>query len=253
VSLPIASGSGLHRTILILGGTTEGRQLAEACADLLGISAVISLAGRTANPVPLPGRVRIGGFGGVPGLIAFLKEERIAAVIDATHPFAAGMTTHAVEATAATGIPLLMLRRPGFLEADGDRWHRVPSLEAAAALVGDLGSRVFLTSGRQGIGAFAGLDRCWFLARSVEPPEPPMPANMEVVLDRGPFTFADELELMRRHRIDVLVTKDSGGDAPKLMAASSLSVPVVMVDRPPLPPSISAAESVAEAIAWLGS
>jgi precorrin-6A/cobalt-precorrin-6A reductase len=112
---------------------------------------------------------------------------------------------------------------------------------------------VFLTSGRQGIAAFAGLDSCWFLARSVEPPEPPMPANLEVVLDRGPFTLASELELMRRHRIDVLVTKDSGGDAPKLAAARSLDIPVIMVDRPPLPPSTSAAGSVAEAIMWLGS
>jgi precorrin-6A/cobalt-precorrin-6A reductase len=256
VSLPAGASlpaGSVARAVLILGGTTEGRLLAAACADLPGVTVVSSLAGRTTDPLALAGRVRIGGFGGVPGLVDYLREERIAAVVDATHPFAAGMTANAAEAAAATGVPLLVVRRPGFGESPGDRWHRVPSLAAAASLVGDLGTRVFLTSGRQGIAAFAGLERCWFLSRSVEPPSPPMPAQLEVVLDRGPFTLAGELGLMREHRIDVLVTKDSGGAAPKLEAARTLHIPVVMIDRPPPPPSATVATAVAEAITWLGS
>jgi precorrin-6A/cobalt-precorrin-6A reductase len=243
----------LARRILILGGTSEGRALATACAGVRGLDVISSLAGRTSAPLSLAGRVRTGGFGGVDGLVAYLRDEAITTLVDATHPFAATMSEHAAEAADRAGVPLLVLRRPGFTAVPGDDWHRVPSPAAAAGLLPRLGERVFLTTGRQGLAVFADLDECWFLARSVEPPEPPVPVRLEVLLDRGPFTLDGERRLLTGHRIDVLVTKDSGGDAPKLVAASSLSVPVVMVDRPPLPPSISAAESVAEAIAWLGS
>jgi precorrin-6A/cobalt-precorrin-6A reductase len=212
--------------------------------------------------------VRVGGFGGSDGLARYLRDARIDAVVDATHPFAAVMTGNAVEACAGTGIPLLVLRRPGWAEADGDEWRRVPSLDAAVGelasrrrpILGrsclgppDQGLRVFLTTGRSDLARFAQLDGCWFLARSVDPPVPPLPAQLEVVLDRGPFTVDSEVELMRRHRIEVVVTKDSGGDmtAAKLVAARQLGLPVVMVDRPTLPPGVAVATTVGEAFAWL--
>ncbi|MFI5930938.1 cobalt-precorrin-6A reductase [Actinoplanes sp. NPDC051494] len=231
--------------ILLLGGTTEARALASR------VPVISSLAGRTSQPLLPDGAVRIGGFGGVDGLVRYLREERIEAVVDATHPFAATMTEHAVAATARTGIPLLVLRRPGWSEQPGDRWHRVTSLDEAAMVVPALGERVFLTTGRQSIATFADLDACWFLSRSVEPPAPPMPARLEVILDRGPFTVAGERELLRRHRVEVLVTKDSGGSTAKLDAARAEGVPVVLVDRPPLPAGVATASTVDEAVSRL--
>lgn len=256
----------------MLGGTTEGRALAtriatETTAGGGGLWVISSLAGRTSRPLLPVGEVRIGGFGGVDGLVRYLREERIGAVVDATHPFAAAMTGNAAAATAEVGVPLLLLRRPGWHEQPGDRWHRVADLDAAAALLRNgsdrasadrawsggagLGRRVFLTTGRQSIAAFAGLDDIRFVSRSVEPPVPPMPRHLEVVLDRGPFDVDAELDLMRRHRIEVLVTKDSGGTTAKLDAARELRIPVVMVDRPPLPPGIPVATTVEAAVEWL--
>jgi precorrin-6A/cobalt-precorrin-6A reductase len=218
-----------------------------------GTEVISSLAGRTSAPLLPAGRVRIGGFGGVDGLVAYLREQKIAAIVDATHPFAATMTAHAVAAAGRTGVPLLVLRRPGWIEQPGDVWHRVPDLVAAAALVPELGERVFLTTGRQSIAAFAEVDGCWFLSRSVEPPNPPLPKRTEVLLDRGPFTVDGERDLLARHHIDVLVSKDSGGSTAKLEAARELGLPVVLVDRPPLPPATEAASTVAAALAWLRS
>ncbi|MET7397576.1 cobalt-precorrin-6A reductase [Dactylosporangium sp. NPDC005572] len=239
------------RTVLILGGTGEARRLAAA---LTGVRVVSSLAGRVAQPSLPPGEVRVGGFGGVAGLTHYLRAERVAAIVDATHPFAARITSNAAAAAAETGVPLLVLRRPGWTSGPGDRWQRVPSLEAAAEAIRDAG-RVFLTTGRQSLPAFAHLTAPWFLSRSVDPPEPPLPPNVEVLLDRGPFTVETETALLRARAIDVLVTKDSGGDmtAAKLTAARTLAVPVVMVDRPPLPPSVEAVATVAEALARLES
>jgi precorrin-6A/cobalt-precorrin-6A reductase len=236
--------------VLILGGTTEGRALARACAGDPALRVVTSLAGRTGAPLAVAGEVRTGGFGGIDGLAAYLRAERVDAVVDATHPFAATMTAHAVAAAARTGVPLLVLRRPGWRERPGDRWRRVASPGAAAAVLPGVGRRVFLTTGRQEIAAFVGRDDCWFLARSVEPPAPPVPARLEVLLDRGPFTYAAERALMIRHTIDVLVTKDSGGPAPKLDAARDLGVPVVMIDRP-APPPARTVPTVADAMAWI--
>ena len=232
---------------LILGGTTEGRLLASACVPLAGVETITSLAGRTSTPLPIAGTVRIGGFGGVRGLVEYLRGERIDIVVDATHPFAATMTTHAVEAAGLAGVRLLRLRRPGWTEEPGDRWHRVPDMASAAKLLPRLGVRVFLTTGRQEIAVFAHLDECWFLARSVEQPEQPMPRNMLVLLDRGPFTPAGESALLAGHRIDVLVTKDSGGAAAKLVAARAAGVPVIVVDRPWTPATETVA-TVAEAV-----
>ncbi|GID94239.1 precorrin-6A reductase [Amorphoplanes digitatis] len=237
--------------MLVLGGTTEGRALASACAAVGGVEVVSSLAGRTGAPVLPAGEVRIGGFGGVDGLAAYLRAEAVGAVVDATHPFAATITGNAVAAAALAGVPLLVLRRPGWVERPGDVWHRAASLAAAAAALPGLGERVFLTTGRQTLAAFAGVAGCWFLSRSVEAPVPPVPARLEVLLDRGPFTLDGERELLARHRIDVLVTKDSGGSAAKLDAARDAGIPVVVVDRPPLPPSVEVAATVEAAVEWL--
>ena len=212
---------------------------------------ISSLAGRTASPLLPPGQVRIGGFGGVAGLAAYLREHRIDAIVDATHPFARTMTAHAVAAAEQTELPLLVLRRPGWTAQPGDTWHRVPGLPAAAALLPALGERIFLTTGRQSIAAFADVDFCWFLSRSVEPPVPPLPARLEVLLDRGPFTLDGERALLAEHRIDALVTKDSGGTTAKLDAARERGLPVVLVDRPPLPPGVTEVLTVAAALDWL--
>jgi precorrin-6A/cobalt-precorrin-6A reductase len=234
--------------VLVLGGTTEGRALATAAVD--NFEVISSLAGRTSTPLLPAGRVRIGGFGGAAGLASFVRAEAIDAIVDATHPFAAVMTGNAVAAARETGVPLLVLRRPGWTERPGDRWLRVPTLDAAAALLPSLGERVFLTTGRQSIAAFAGVDECWFLSRSVEPPEAPLPRRLEVLLDRGPFTTGSEGALLDRHRIDVLVTKDSGGSTAKLDAARDRGIPVVVQDRPPLPSS-AVVETVDAALDWL--
>ncbi|MBW6436123.1 cobalt-precorrin-6A reductase [Actinoplanes hulinensis] len=234
--------------ILLLGGTTEARRLAGLVAGEHTV--ITSLAGRTTDPLRPAGELRIGGFGGVDGLAGYLRDADVDVVVDATHPFAATMSGHAVLACAAVGVPLLVVRRPGWTAGPGDEWHRVASLDAAAALLPRLGRRVFLTTGRQGIAAFAGLDECWFLARSVEPPTGVTPRNLEVLLDRGPFTVDGERELITRHRVGVLVTKDSGGPAAKLVAARELGVPVLVVDRPPAPaaPLVSTADA---AVTWL--
>lgn len=235
-------------TVLILGGTSEGRKLA---GSLPGFTVISSLAGRTHAPLLPVGEVRIGGFGGAEGLASFLRTRRVDVLVDATHPFAARISANAAAASAVTRVPLLVLRRPGWVPGPGDDWRRVRDLNEAAALVPSLGRRVFLTTGRQEIAAFAGVAECWFLARSVEPPEPPMPQRLKVVLDRGPFTLDGERRLLAGHRIDVLVSKDSGGPAPKLEAARERGIPVVLVDRPPLPPGTNTASTVAEAVSML--
>ncbi|MEV0182711.1 cobalt-precorrin-6A reductase [Streptomyces sp. NPDC050625] len=240
--------------ILILGGTTEARRLAARLAARPDVRVTTSLAGRVARPGAVEGDVRIGGFGGAEGLADWLRAQRADAVVDATHPFAASITANAARAARATGLPLVVLRRPGWRPAPGDRRHPVPSLAAAADALPGLGRRVFLTTGRLGLAAFARLTDLHFVVRSVEPPEPPMPPDAEVILARGPFTVADELTLLRAHRIDVLVTKDSGGEATaaKLTAARELGLPVVVVQRPPLPPGVTAVPDVAAVLERLG-
>ncbi|MEV6318085.1 cobalt-precorrin-6A reductase [Streptomyces sp. NPDC051776] len=247
------------RHVLILGGTTEARRLAEALDGRVAarpqpdLRVTTSLAGRVAKPALPPGQVRIGGFGGAEGLARWLREHRVDALIDATHPFAGTISFHAAVAAAEAHVPLLALRRPGWVPGDGDSWHATGSLSEAAALLPSLGRRVFLTTGRMGLAAFADLDGLWFLVRSVDAPEAPYPAAMEVLLDRGPFTLDGEHELLRRHRIDVLVTKDSGGEAtaPKLSAAREAGIPVVVVRRPPVPGGVPVAATPLGALAWL--
>ncbi|WP_037078445.1 cobalt-precorrin-6A reductase [Pseudonocardia spinosispora] len=244
----------MTRQVLILGGTGEARRLADALADRPEFEVVSSLAGRVRDPALPSGAVRVGGFGGSEGLAAYLLEHRVAAVVDATHPFAAVMTASAVTATGRLGVPLLVLRRPGWTPVDGDDWHWVPTLEDAARELSRFGERVFLTTGRTGLATFAGLDRHWFLLRSIDPPAPPVPRRMTVLLDRGPFTVRGERALLVEHRIDVLVTKDSGGEmtSAKLQAAREEGVPVLIQARPATPP-VDTESTVAGALRWLSN
>lgn len=235
-------------TVLILGGTAEARALADALVTR-NVPVISSLAGRVANPRLPVGEVRIGGFGGPAGLADWLRDNGIDAVVDATHPFAERIGASAFEATTTAQVRLLRLQRPGWSEGPGDDWRWVDSLgEAAANLPGE---RVFLTSGRQGLAAFAGNGQ-WFLARCVDPPEPPLPERIEVLLDRGPYTVDGETRLMREHRIDVLVTKDSGGamTSAKLAAARNLGLPVVVVRRPARPDVPTVGETD-QAVDWV--
>ncbi|MFV0128792.1 cobalt-precorrin-6A reductase [Streptomyces sp. HMX112] len=237
--------------VLILGGTTEARRLAELLHPAVRVTS--SLAGRVASPRLPPGEVRVGGFGGAEGLARWLREHQVDAVIDATHPFAGTISFHAAGAAAEAHVPLLALRRPGWAPVEGDDWHPVASLEEAADRAGALGRRIFLTTGRMGLAAFAHIADAWFLVRSVDPPEPPFPPRMDVLLDRGPFTLDGEREILRRHAVDVLVTKDSGGAAtsPKLTAAREAGLPVVVVRRPPVPEGVPVVAGPEEAAAWL--
>lgn len=235
--------------MLVLGGTGEARALAARLAREPGIEAISSLAGRVREPNLPEGEVRIGGFGGADGLADWLRGHGIDAVIDATHPFARAMTGNAVAACETAGVPMLVLRRPGWEPEPG--WHLVDSPEAAAAALPALGERIFLSTGRQGVHHFAHLD-LEFLVRAVDPPEPPLPQRCEVLLARGPFSYDAESALLRGHRIDVLVTKNSGGrmTRAKLDAARDLGVAVVLVRRPP-EPDVPAVAEVEDALNWL--
>lgn len=211
-----------------------------------------SLAGRVARPRLPVGEVRVGGFGGAEGLAVWLRENDVRAVVDATHPFAERIGANAAKAAELTKIPLLRLARPGWEAGENDVWHWADDLPDAARKLPELGKRVFLTSGRQGLPAFAHLDDLWFLIRCVDPPEPPLPRHHELLLARGPYEVDSERELLARHSVDVLVTKDSGGDltSAKLTAARELGVPVLLVRRPPRPVT-ETAETGPEAVEWV--
>ncbi|MEU7052252.1 cobalt-precorrin-6A reductase [Streptomyces eurythermus] len=239
--------------VLILGGTTEARRLAELLHGTPGLKLTSSLAGRVASPRLPPGETRVGGFGGAEGLAAWLRDHAVDAVVDATHPFAGTISFNAAQAATISHVPLLALRRPGWAPVEGDRWHEVGSLGEAARALPALGRRVFLTTGRMGLDAFADLDALWFLVRSVDAPQPPHPLRMEVLLDRGPFTLDGERELLRHHRIDVVVTKDSGGaaTAAKLTAAREARLPVVVVRRPPVPEGVPVLPDTEKAAQWV--
>ena len=243
--------------ILILGGTGEARELA-ASLVARGADVTSSLAGRVRDPRLPAGSVRVGGFGGADGLAAYLRAEGITRVIDATHPFAAGITANAAAACAAAGVPLLVLRRPAWEPGPSwetaPSWETVPDIRAAARAVSRWpGEAVFLTTGRRDLAVFAADDRHQFLVRTVDPPDGAVPPRMTLILDRGPYTVASESALIRDHRIGLLVTKNSGGPmtAAKLTAARDLGVRVLMVARPPLPPGVVAVDTVPEALPWL--
>ncbi|WP_319452124.1 MULTISPECIES: cobalt-precorrin-6A reductase [unclassified Mycobacterium] len=237
--------------LLLLGGTAEARALAARLHP--HVEVISSLAGRVPDPALPVGQVRIGGFGGVDGLVNWLQEERIDAVVDATHPFAATITANAALACRRLGLPSVVLARPPWPHGNATV---VASDVQAAEVVGAGGySRVFLTTGRSGSAAFVGVD-AWFLIRAVTPPDAAaLPSRHELVLSRGPYRYDDELRLLQEHRIDALVTKNSGGDMTraKLDAAAALGVAVVMVDRPALPDGVSTVATVEDAEAWVSS
>ncbi len=222
--------------LLILGGTTEARALALRLAAEPGYAAILSLAGRTSAPLPQAVPVRIGGFGGAVGLAAFLKAERIDALVVATHPFAERIAANAALAAGETGIPAIVLARPAWQAGPGDDWLGFASLRSLVAALGEQGRRILVTTGRQEAAAFEAAPQHAYWFRSIEPVEPPLALpKAHYLLERGPFTVADEIALMQLHRIDLVVSKNSGGDATraKLDAARAFGLPVWMVDRPP--------------------
>ncbi len=235
--------------VLLLGGTAEARALAKTLHPQTDI--ISSLAGRVPDPALPVGPVRIGGFGGVDGLKRWLQEENIDAVVDATHPFAATMTAHAAQACGQLQLPHLVLARPAW--DPGAAVVVTSDVEAAETVARKGYSRVFLTTGRSGVKAFAG-SAAWFLIRAVtEPDHDVMPQQYQLLLSRGPYHYDDEVTLLRQHRIDALVTKNSGGEMTraKLDAAVALDIPVVMVARPPRPEGVTAVGTVEEAADWI--
>jgi precorrin-6A/cobalt-precorrin-6A reductase len=242
--------------LLILGGTTEGKALAQVLAERQDIEVVSSLAGRTQLPVLPPGTVRIGGFGGTEGLVRYLSEEKIRLVIDATHPYAAQISRNAAAAAAASALPLLRLERPPWRALPEDNWLDVASLAEAATEAAAF-RRVFLSVGGSDLVPFAGIAQTSFLVRRIDLPREPMPLTAhEIVLARGPFAEADERRLLETHAIEAVVSRNSGGEATygKIAAARALGLPVIMVARPLLSPAqrgVATAASVPDALRWL--
>ena len=239
--------------LLILGGSGEAADLARALDGDPRYDVTLSLAGRTADPALLPGRLRKGGFGGAEGLARALAEEGFDLVIDATHPFAVQMKANAIEAARTEGVPLLAIRRPAWEPRKEDRWIMVESLEAAAAAIGDAPRRVFLTTGRMELAPFRGAPQHLYIVRSVEAPSPrDLRPRVELIAARGPFNLADERALLESRAVDVVVTKNSGGAGAvaKLEAAREMRLPVIMVDRPRLPDAPSV-ETVAGTLSGL--
>lgn len=243
----------MSRRVLVLAGTAEARTLCAALAERADLAPIASLAGVTEQPERYAGETRVGGFGGAECLAAYLRAERIAALVDATHPFAARITANAVAATSRAGVPYLRLERPSWRPEAGDDWRDVADLcEAAAALPS--GARAFLAIGSAGLDAFARREDVWFLARMIEPPPHPPFTRGEVLAQRPPYRRETDLALLREHAISHVVAKNAGGEAgrAKLLAAREIGLPVILVARP----AVAAEPSVADvegAVAWLGA
>ncbi len=244
-----------RRRLLILGGTGEAAALAHAAQAAFGgrIEVITSLAGRTRKPAPAPGRLRTGGFGGARGLADYLRSERIDMLVDATHPFAETISANACEACAATKVPRLVLIRPRWRKGPADRWIEVDDVAQAAAALAERGGRAFITIGVKELHHFANMPEVFCLVRLIERPAAPLPlGSYAVVTGRGPFTVAAEKRLLAEHRIDVVVSKASGGKATraKITAAREMRLAVIMVRRPPPPPGARATRTAA-ALGWI--
>ncbi|MHB1699402.1 MAG: cobalt-precorrin-6A reductase [Acidobacteriaceae bacterium] len=220
--------------VLILGGTTEASELATHLAARSDVTVISSLAGRVSQPRLPVGMVRLGGFGGVAGLISYLVDENIGVVVDATHPYASKISGNAELACNALSLPLIALERPAWEPNEHDCWCAVPDAQAAASMVNHQRNRVFLSIGRQELGAFSDCEDAWFLVRAIDAPSETLPAKSKLILKRGPFHLNDELRMLRSESISIIVSKNSGGTAtyPKIEAARTLGIPVVMIDRP---------------------
>jgi precorrin-6A/cobalt-precorrin-6A reductase len=243
----------LLHSILILGGTAEARKLAERLAGDPRFITTLSLAGRTRAPAEQPVPVRVGGFGGAEGLAAYIQENGVTILIDATHPYAAQISRNAAEAARLANIPLIALRRPAWTRAAGDRWIEVDSITGAVGALGETPRKVFLTLGRQELLPFETAPYHRYLIRSVDPVEPPLDVLHAIYLmSRGPFAEADEARLLAEHGIEVIVAKNSGGPSSygKIAAARQLGIEVIMVRRPVLPDTPSV-ETIEDMLAWL--
>jgi precorrin-6A/cobalt-precorrin-6A reductase len=239
--------------ILILGGTAEARRLAGALAGHRNFAVTLSLAGRTTKPAPQAVPVRSGGFGGPDGLARHLRDEEVDVLIDATHPYAATISANAAEASRATGVKLLALKRPPWTKVEGDAWIEVASIAEAVAALGPAARRAFLALGRKELRPFATAPQHDYLIRSVDPVDPPLGVpRATYIAARGPFTEAEDRALLERHNIELIVAKNSGGDATygKIAAARALHLPVIMLQRPALP-DVPSVATVDEVVAWL--
>lgn len=242
----------MRPNLLILAGTTEATAFARAVADR-GIDGTVSFAGRVERPLRQPLPQRVGGFGGVAGLEAYLRAQAITHVIDATHPFAAQMSHNAVHACAAAGVPLIALTRPAWQPVPGDRWTLVPDIAGAVAALDGPRLRVLLAVGRMHLDDFAPNPQHHYLLRLVDPPRGPLPfPEAEVIVDRGPFDADADRAMMERHGTQIVVSKNAGGTGAyaKIAAARALGLPVVMIDRPLLPPRTEA-HGLAEVFDWI--
>jgi precorrin-6A/cobalt-precorrin-6A reductase len=247
----VNQGSATMRALL-LGGTGDANALASALA-LARIDAIYSYAGRTQIPLGHALPTRIGGFGGAAGLADYIRQERITHLIDATHPFAAEMSRHAVEACVATNTPLIALERAPWARTSGDNWIEVADIEAAVAALPDAPASVFLAIGRQHIARFATKPQHAYTLRFVDAPDSALPLpNAEVIVSRGPLTLEGDRELMDSRSTEYLVTRNSGGNGAraKIDAARELGIPVIMIARPALPER-PRAENIEQVMAWL--
>lgn len=246
--------------ILILGGTSDAKELANQVANMPKIADKIevfsSLAGRTRAPFSPIGNVRIGGFGGVDGLVNYLEEMQINILVDATHPFASQISENAATAAKIVNIPHLMLVRPAWIKLPDDQWLEVENNIAAAKVLASEKNdihRVFLTIGRQEISTFAHLQNIWFLMRMIDLPDVNSVIPLgKILCDRGPFSLEDEKQILTEYKIDTIVSKNSGGNATyaKIIAARELGLKVIMVQRPILP-SGEQVPDVETALQWL--
>jgi precorrin-6A/cobalt-precorrin-6A reductase len=237
--------------VLILGGTSEALELTAKLSVIPEVEAIVSLAGRTRQPVkPSSGEIRIGGFGGQAGLIEYLQSQHINVLIDATHPFAAQISWTAAEAAIAANILHLMVIRPAWIETPEDQWIEVENVASAVQAIPAIAQRVFLSIGRQELTPFVKVPKVWFLMRSIDPPDLEIP-NGKLLLDRGPFSLQQERQLLQEYQIDAIVSKNSGGNATyaKIIAARELEIPVVMVQRPAMPIAEKVTD-VDRAVAW---
>jgi precorrin-6A/cobalt-precorrin-6A reductase len=245
--------SGSTKRLLILGGTTEARKLAERLSPRADLAITLSLAGRTALPVPHAAPVRAGGFGGAAGLADYLTANGIDALIDATHPYASIISANAVEAARQTGVAFVALRRPPWIKVASDRWTEVDDTAAAASAIGARPRRVFVALGRNDLAAFAAAPQHAYLFRSVDPIDPPLPLpQASYITARGPFREADDRALMQAHGVECVIAKNSGGEAAfgKIAAARDFGIEVIMVRRP-IAPAAPAVETIDAVMQWL--